>query len=268
MHHDLICYSWQEDEPGTLPKDEKKLQNLLEFSKKNDWKNRVFPQLLTAWKTWEEDPSRLIQYGLRREYIKQKARSTKAKNGANARWGKDANASLEHMPQDALHKEEEVEEEVVVKGLTKSKGTKPTIEVRKVWFREDWGAYPRKDGDKAKAEKCYLKSVTTLEKRKLFQKKMQEYVDSVDNPIYFKHGETFFRNWENLEVSGITSKNGNKKTPAQQVSEGRGEWIDGVLSAYGKLKEVPKILKQYPKEDEKLVLKVLYDFQYIESLPE
>ena len=164
--------------------------------------------------------------------------------------------------------ENENDIDIAVKGLTKSKGTKPTIEARKVWFREDWGAYPRKDGDKAKAEKCYLKSVTSMEKRKLFQKKMREYVDSVDDPIYFKHGETFFRNWENLEVSGITSKNGNKKTPAQQVSEGRGEWIDGVLSAYGKLKEVPKILKQYPKEDEKLVLKVLYNFQIIESLPE
>lgn len=160
----------------------------------------------------------------------------------------------------------ENEIEIEVKGLTKSKETKPTIKIRKVWFQEDWKSYPRKDGDIAKAEKCYLKSVTTLKKRKLFQKKMQEYVDSVDDPIYLKHGETFFRNWENIEVSGFTSR-GGENTPKQQASQGRGKWVDGILSAYRELKEVPKILKKYPKEDEKHVLKVLYDFQIIESLP-
>ena len=37
--------------------------------------------------------------------------------------------------------------------------------------------------------------------RPLFQSKMKSYVNSVEDPNYLKHGETFFRNWQDLEVS-------------------------------------------------------------------
>jgi hypothetical protein len=32
---------------------------------------------------------------------------------------------------------------------------------------------------------------------------MAAYVESVDDPGFLKHGETFFRNWQDLEVSNI-----------------------------------------------------------------
>ena len=67
-------------------------------------------------------------------------------------------------------------------------------------FNEDWGRYPRKAGDKKKARGFYIKSVG-LDKRKEFLLKMDNYVNSVDDPQYLKHGETFFRNWEDLAVS-------------------------------------------------------------------
>jgi len=68
-------------------------------------------------------------------------------------------------------------------------------------FEKDWEQYPRKAGDKKKAKSCYLKTVTTPEKRKAFLDKMSAYVASVDDPKYFQHGEKFFRNWESLVVA-------------------------------------------------------------------
>ena len=68
------------------------------------------------------------------------------------------------------------------------------------FFEKDWKTYPRKAGDKKKAEKCYLKTVGSVEKRILFLEKMKNYIESVKDLNYLKHGETFFRNWENLEV--------------------------------------------------------------------
>lgn len=125
MHHDLMCYSWQEDEPGTLPKNEKKLQNLLEFSKKNDWKKRVFPQLLTSWKTWDEDPTRLVQNGLRREYIKQKTYSERTRKGAKTKLEKSANTPAKDLHNHVMELEDEdVVEVKEVKDLTNNKPLK------------------------------------------------------------------------------------------------------------------------------------------------
>lgn len=72
-------------------------------------------------------------------------------------------------------------------------------------FKEDWATYPRKDGVKSKALSCYKKTVgNNLDtNRPLFLKKMEEYVASVDDDGYLKHGETFFRNWQDLEISNI-----------------------------------------------------------------
>ena len=72
-------------------------------------------------------------------------------------------------------------------------------------FKEDWIVYPRKAGDKSKALSCYRKTVGNNLKinRPLFLEKMKAYVESIDDPGYLKHGETFFRNWRDLEVSNI-----------------------------------------------------------------
>jgi len=69
------------------------------------------------------------------------------------------------------------------------------------FFEEDWLAYPRKAGSKAKAKTCYLKSVDTQEKRTNFILKTSLYLSSLDGDLtYCKHGETWFRNWEDHVV--------------------------------------------------------------------
>ena len=114
MHIHLMAVSWQEDEPGTLPKNEETLRKILKNPRKKDWENRIFPQLLKAWPTWEEDSSRMIQKGVRAEYIKQLTRSEKARKSAYARWNPegrkdstDANAFFPHMQEPCLAGEKE-----------------------------------------------------------------------------------------------------------------------------------------------------------------
>ena len=135
------------------------------------------------------------------------------------------------------------------------------------WFEEDWETYPRKDGNKKKAKAYYLKAITSEAKRLAFQKKMKDYVDSIDNPVYLKHGETFFRDWESLEVSNISKNKKAESSPAEQVNIGRGAWVDGVMEAYEKNSNLLEILLDYPEAVHHLVKQVLYDFGYIESGP-
>jgi len=79
-------------------------------------------------------------------------------------------------------------------------------------FEKDWKRYPRKAGNKRKAESCYLKSVSSEERRKQFLAKMDAYVASVDDPNYLMHGVTFFRNWEDIEIPEKINKSKNKTT--------------------------------------------------------
>ena len=79
-------------------------------------------------------------------------------------------------------------------------------------FERDWKEYPRKAGNKRKAESCYLKSVSSEERRKQFLDKMKAYVASVDDPNYLMHGETFFRNWEDIEIPEKINKPKKKTT--------------------------------------------------------
>jgi len=74
-----------------------------------------------------------------------------------------------------------------------------------------WGKYPRKAGNKKKAFAEFKKSVLPKGKQGVdeFLKKMEAYVASVDDQQYLQHGETFFRNWQDLEVSDIAPKNAN-----------------------------------------------------------
>ena len=80
-------------------------------------------------------------------------------------------------------------------------------------FEEDWDAYPRKAGSKAKALSCYKKSVNTPAKRESFQAKTAAYLKSCDDPQFIKHGETWFRNWEDHQVDPGA---GNVVTDAQR----------------------------------------------------
>jgi hypothetical protein len=70
----------------------------------------------------------------------------------------------------------------------------------KIEFEEDWKRYP-KNGNKKRASDCYTKTVKTPEDRKLFLQKMDDYLASVDDPKYYKNGDTFFYQWQDLDVA-------------------------------------------------------------------
>jgi len=79
------------------------------------------------------------------------------------------------------------------------------------------------------------------------------------------------KNWEQItaqkEWPGEKANAKKERAPAEQVMDGRGEWVDGVLNNYKKFKSLKETLGQYPKKEERLVHQVLYDFNIIESLP-
>jgi len=146
-----------------------------------------------------------------------------------------------------------------------------TPDPRVIWFEEDWETYPRKEGNKTKAKACYLKTVTTPEKRKAFLEKMKAYVKSVEEPIYLKHGETFFRNWQALVVPKFRSE----RTPMQQAEASSGEFVDKITDkANQMLKDHPnwdsetvaqKVLAESSKEDFNATALILYNFSWLES---
>jgi len=98
-------------------------------------------------------------------------------------------------------------------------------------FETDWNQYPRKAGNKKKAQSCYLKSVNSPTKRKTFLAKMETYVASVNDPTYLQHGEKFFRNWESLVVPEKVIP------PAKQTS------------GSGKLEQIKRLVKDGPSEN-------------------
>ena len=127
------------------------------------------------------------------------------------------------------------------------------------WFKEDWGSYPRKAGSVSKALECYLKSITSEEKRQAFHDKTRLYISNTDK-AFLKHGLTWFRNWEDHEVaihvepetktskamnliknfkSGVPNDNGrcvpngNVNDGDLRLESGRG-WTDADLEAFGK----------------------------------
>lgn len=78
-------------------------------------------------------------------------------------------------------------------------------------FEKDWAMYPRKAGDKKKAFSCWMKTVWKKgeDARYNFIQKIIDYTASFDDTSFMKHGETFFRNWENIEIE----KKQEKKQP-------------------------------------------------------
>lgn len=145
------------------------------------------------------------------------------------------------------------------------------------WFEKDWETYPRKEGNKKNAESYYLRSITTPEKRKAFLQKMDDYVKSIDDPIYLKHGETFFKNWENLETYKLP-KNKEILSNMEQAQLSRGEFVDKVLEAIEIIRKEPSqhqtkelaaksLIDSTPEEDKKAVSLILYNYSYTENKP-
>jgi len=80
-------------------------------------------------------------------------------------------------------------------------------------FQNCWNQYPRKAGNKKKAFECFKKSVWKQGRRvNIFLEKMGAYIKSVDDPQYLKHGETFFRNWEDEAIPESIAAKSKKKT--------------------------------------------------------
>jgi len=74
VHLHLMCLSWQQPEQGTLPNDAAKLRKWVGDPPDKFWVERIYPQLLHAWKV---DGPVLRQEGLIREAARQKAEQIK-----------------------------------------------------------------------------------------------------------------------------------------------------------------------------------------------
>lgn len=85
MHMDLMCISWQQEQPGTLPNEELIIRRWLKNPTSSVWK-RVWPQIKEAWQTSKKNPFKLYSRALLREFKKQRAFSNKQKQNVEKRW--------------------------------------------------------------------------------------------------------------------------------------------------------------------------------------
>jgi uncharacterized protein YdaU (DUF1376 family) len=101
MHMHLMCISWQQDDPCTLPQDDAQLKSWLGHPK--NWPE-LKAQIFRAWKF---ENGRWVQEGLLREYRKQKAYSESRSRVSNARWTKKQAESEQEkaMHMDSIRKE-------------------------------------------------------------------------------------------------------------------------------------------------------------------
>jgi len=126
-------------------------------------------------------------------------------------WTKKLRSSSEVAPKILLHevrsKKKEVEE---YKHIACGKNSN---------FEMCWEKYPRKAGNKKKAQSCFEKTVNSDAKLSAFLDKMESYVASVQEAGFLKHGETFFRNWNDIEIDTI--KPSEPKTWAERELDAR-----------------------------------------------
>jgi len=90
MHMDLVCLSWQQPLPGTIPHDEIILRRWLHDPTEKVW-NRVWPQIRRAWKIWGKNNELLYSRGVLREYRKIVSFSKKQAENAQKRWKRRRN---------------------------------------------------------------------------------------------------------------------------------------------------------------------------------
>lgn len=96
MHMHLMCIAWQQHPPCTLPDDDAMIRRWL--GNPRGW-DVLKTQIFSAW---VKEEGRWLQHGLLRQYNKQSAYSESRKEGAKARWNKDACASDMQCTNDAL----------------------------------------------------------------------------------------------------------------------------------------------------------------------
>ncbi len=126
MHMHLMCIAWQQDDPCSIPNDEKKLRKWLGNPDDETWA-RVWPEIQQAWTPVGD---RLVQKGLLRQLKKQKKYSARGKENVQKRY-KENNSSNPFVEQTDLlnpyqNQEEEEEEEKKLGSLSNSKESPPT----------------------------------------------------------------------------------------------------------------------------------------------
>src|SRR6185295_8232743 len=72
MHFHLMCISWQQDQPGTLPNEEIIIRRWCKNPSAKTWK-RVWPQIKKSWQVSTKNPFKLFSRALVREHKKQRA---------------------------------------------------------------------------------------------------------------------------------------------------------------------------------------------------
>jgi len=79
-----------------------------------------------------------------------------------------------------------------------------------ILFEEDWLRYPRKEGNKAKAKKSWMKTVGgNVEKRRPeFHAKMDEQVNATPDKKYLPYASTFFHQWQDLKFDKEVTERG------------------------------------------------------------
>ena len=112
--------------------------------------------------------------------------------------------------------------------ITKDKDLKTLVVLEnEKWFEEDWKSYP-KGGNKKRAKVHYLKTVKTEADREEFVFKTADYLNGVDDPTYYKNGDTWFCNWDTHEVKATAPR----KTKGQKLQEDR---FSGLKTAMEKI---------------------------------
>jgi len=269
----LLCYCWME---GSIPADGKRIAMLL-GCQVDAISKYEFANVLSCFMAMPSNPNRLIHGRLEKERQKQDdfrdKKSQAGKKGAEKRWVKPDNGNAIVLPlaKNALSSSSTT-------SSTSSTSLEPkTLKACALNFETDWKSYPRTAGNKKKAQACYLKSVTTPEKRKEFLAKMKTYIASVEDPQFLKHGETFFRNWQDIEIDSkgpVRGSNNGASSKMAQAIQGRGEFVDLVLemiatllnksASLTKQEAADQMLRETGPDDKQATARILYAFGYSE----
>jgi len=195
-HYIRLCaICWKE---GYIPSNPEDIQSILKRPCEN------LKKIIKCFYKNPKNNSQLLHKRLEKERKKQKAWKLKcAKGGRKSRKVKDLEVkNKDKGSSSTLVSKKEVNGNTMVSVSVSNSNYNSTSKTYTPgdYFEEDWGRYPRKAGNKKKAESCYLKSVNSEAKRQAFLAKMEAYVASVEDPTYLQHGQTFFRNWEPLVI--------------------------------------------------------------------
>ena len=255
-----LSYCWLE---GFLPNDSNAIAMLCNFDGKDMLEHgksieSVIAPVMQCFQIHPDDPSKLIHKRLELEKKKQtenrKKRINAGKQGANARWqthrqthsnaidlpmaknslsssSSSSSSSLKDIHTCSPPTQPLPNGSPTVK--TKSNKTADLKEIRNA-FEQDWLDYPKRKGaNKQKARECYERIIgPDLEALRVkFQAKTKAYLATFNGDLQFcKNADTWFRNWQDIDITGDVPKNGNGQ---KSVFQQRRDVGDSWLAKYG-----------------------------------